>query len=135
MVGIYPLAVKEFVVYTALRLLLFAASLALVLGIWLAVSDQAPILWGVVIAFVLSGVASYFLLNGPRESLAAARRRARAQGVGGVRGAQGARGRRLTPGRLARPPKSQGLGPLRRRSMRYCGWPRILAISGTRLAG
>jgi hypothetical protein len=69
-VGIYPLAVKEFVVYTALRLLLFAASLAVVLGIWLAVSDQAPILWGVVIAFVVSGVASYFLLNGPRESFA-----------------------------------------------------------------
>ena len=68
--AVYPEAVKEFVIYTALRLLIFAASLALVLGIWLAISDEVPILWGVVIAFAISGVASYFLLNGPRESFA-----------------------------------------------------------------
>ena len=30
-----------------------------------------PLLWAVVIAFVLSGVASYFLLNRPRAAFAA----------------------------------------------------------------
>ena len=55
MVGIYPEPVKEFVVYTVLRLLLFAASFAIVAGIWLAVSDNVPLLWVFVIAFVVSG--------------------------------------------------------------------------------
>ncbi len=70
MVGIYPEPVKEFAVYTALRVLVFAAAFAVVLGIWLAVADSVPILWVIVIAFVVSGVVSYFLLNRPRESLA-----------------------------------------------------------------
>jgi hypothetical protein len=69
-VDIYPEPMKEFVVYTALRLLLFAASFAVVVGIWLAVSDSVPILWVLVIAFVMSGVASYFVLNPQRESFA-----------------------------------------------------------------
>jgi len=69
-VGVYPEPVKEFAVYTALRLLLFAASFAIVAGIWLAVSDNVPLMWVFVIAFVMSGVASYFVLNRPRESLA-----------------------------------------------------------------
>ena len=34
------------------------------------VADQVPMLWAVVIAFVLSGVASYFLLNRQREAFA-----------------------------------------------------------------
>jgi uncharacterized membrane protein len=62
--------VKEFVIYTALRILLFIASLALVVGIWMLVADQVPILWAVVIAFAVSGLASYFLLNGPRAAFA-----------------------------------------------------------------
>ena len=70
MVGVYPEPVKEFAVYTLLRLLLFAASFAIVAGIWLAVSDTVPLMWVFVIAFVMSGVASYFVLNRPRESLA-----------------------------------------------------------------
>ncbi len=61
---------KEFVIYTALRILLFIASLALVVGIWMLVADQVPILWAVVIAFAVSGLASYFLLNGPRAAFA-----------------------------------------------------------------
>jgi hypothetical protein len=69
-VGVYPEPVKEFAVYTALRLLLFAAAFAIVAGIWLAVSDHVPLLWAFVIALVLSGVASYYVLNRPRESLA-----------------------------------------------------------------
>ena len=70
MVGNYPEPVKEFVVYTVLRLVLFAASFAIVAGSWLAVSDNVPLLWVFVIAFVISGVASYFLLNRQRESFA-----------------------------------------------------------------
>lgn len=61
---------KEFVVYTALRILLFLASLAIVIGVWMLIADQVPILWAVVIAFAVSGVASYFLLNGPRVAFA-----------------------------------------------------------------
>jgi ABC-type multidrug transport system fused ATPase/permease subunit len=70
MVDIYPDRVKEFVVYTLLRLLLFVASVAVVAGIWLAVADSVPVMWVLVIALVVSGVASYFLLNRQRESFA-----------------------------------------------------------------
>lgn len=66
----YPGGVKEFVVYTALRLVLFAASLAVVMGVWLSVAGQANLLWSFVLAFVISGIGSYFLLNGPREAFA-----------------------------------------------------------------
>jgi uncharacterized protein DUF4229 len=69
-VGIYPHLVKEFAVYTLLRLVLLAASFAIVAGIWLAVADEVPLLWVLVIAFVMSGVASYFILNRPRERFA-----------------------------------------------------------------
>ena len=70
MVGIYPHLVKEFAVYTLLRLVLLAGSFAMVAGIWLAVADEVPLLWVLVIAFVVSGVASYFILNRPREKFA-----------------------------------------------------------------
>jgi hypothetical protein len=62
--------VKEFVVYTALRLALFVGSFAIVFGVWFAMTDEVPIVWCLVIAFVLSGIGSYFLLNAPREALA-----------------------------------------------------------------
>jgi membrane protein implicated in regulation of membrane protease activity len=55
--------VKEFVIYTALRILLFVASLAIVAGIWLLLTDEVPLLWVLIVGFALSGVASYFLLN------------------------------------------------------------------------
>lgn len=70
MVGNYPDLVKEFAVYTVLRLLLFAASFAIVAGIWLAAADEVPLMWVFVIAFVISGVASYFVLDRPRERFA-----------------------------------------------------------------
>jgi ABC-type bacteriocin/lantibiotic exporter with double-glycine peptidase domain len=62
--------VKEFVVYTALRIGLFLTSLLVVIGVWLLIADEVPVLWAVVIAFVMSGVASYFLLNRQREAFA-----------------------------------------------------------------
>ena len=61
---------KEFLVYTGLRLLLFVASLAIVLSVWLLVAGEANWLGAVVIAFLLSGLGSYFLLNAPREAFA-----------------------------------------------------------------
>ena len=61
---------KEFVVYTGLRLLLFAATFGVVVGVWLLVADHANILVAVVIAFVVSGLGSYYLLQRPREAFA-----------------------------------------------------------------
>jgi len=62
--------VKEFVVYTALRILLLFASLAIVIGVWMLIANSVPITWAVVIAFVISGLASYFLLNRQRAAFA-----------------------------------------------------------------
>ena len=61
---------KEFVVYTGLRLLLFAATFGIVVGVWLLVSGGANVFAAVLIAFVASGVGSYFLLDRQREALA-----------------------------------------------------------------
>jgi hypothetical protein len=64
--------VKEFLVYTGLRVLLFIAMVGLVVGVWSLLDGDGRInmLWPVVIAFALSGVASYFLLNRQRDAFA-----------------------------------------------------------------
>ena len=62
---------KEFWVYTGLRILLFIGSLAIVLAAWFLIDGRAPIFWAVIIAFLLSGVGSYFLLDRPRAAFAA----------------------------------------------------------------
>jgi hypothetical protein len=64
--------VKEFLVYTGLRMLLFVAMFGVVTGIWSLVSpdDTINALAVVVIALVLSGIASYFLLARQREAFA-----------------------------------------------------------------
>jgi hypothetical protein len=62
--------VKEFLVYTGLRILLFLASLGVVLGLWVLIAGEANLLAGFVIALLISGIGSYVLLNGPREALA-----------------------------------------------------------------
>ena len=61
---------REFAVYTGLRLLMFAATFGVVVGVWLLVSEEANILVAVVVAFIVSGIGSYFLLNRQREALA-----------------------------------------------------------------
>ena len=61
---------KEFWIYTGLRIGLFAASVALVGGIWLAVSDSANLMWILIVSLVVSGLASYFLLGRQRSALA-----------------------------------------------------------------
>jgi len=62
--------VKEFWIYTVLRLVLFAATAAVVFGVWLAVAGSANVMWVLVIALVVSGVASYTLLGRQRAALA-----------------------------------------------------------------
>lgn len=67
----YPGRVKEFWVYTALRLALFVGSLAIVVGVWLLITGEVPVSWPpFVIALVISGVASYFLLARQRQDFA-----------------------------------------------------------------
>jgi len=62
--------VKEFWIYTLLRIVQFLGSLGIVVGIWRLADEEVPIFWAVVIAFVMSGLGSYFLLNRQREALA-----------------------------------------------------------------
>ena len=61
---------KEFWVYTGLRILLFLGSLAIVAGIWAVAADEVSMVWAVVIAFLVSGLGSYFLLAPQREAFA-----------------------------------------------------------------
>ena len=61
---------KEFAVYTLMRLALFAATFAITYGIWAALSDEPNALVILVVAFLVSGLASYTLLNAQREALA-----------------------------------------------------------------
>ena len=61
---------KEFWIYTGLRVLLFVATLAVVFGVWLLLSDEVPVVWAVVVAFAISGLASYFLLERSRQAFA-----------------------------------------------------------------
>lgn len=63
---------KEFVIYTGLRILLFVATVITVTLVWSLIigSREAPSLGVFVVSFVLSGVLSYFLLNGPRDAFA-----------------------------------------------------------------
>ncbi|MDQ6524677.1 DUF4229 domain-containing protein [Nocardioides sp. LHD-245] len=62
---------KEFWVYTALRAGLFVGAFCLVAGVWLLVADSVNVLWIIVIAFLVSGVASYVLLERQRSAFAA----------------------------------------------------------------
>lgn len=63
---------KEFVVYTGLRLLVFLGSLLVVGGAWAVFTGdtQIPAMWTLLIAFLLSGLVSVFLLNRQREAFA-----------------------------------------------------------------
>jgi len=63
--------VKEFWVYTLMRLGMFVGSFVLVVAVWYVISGDVPVIWAIVIAFVASGVGSYFLLERQRQRLAA----------------------------------------------------------------
>jgi hypothetical protein len=66
----YPEGVKEFVVYTLMRIVLFLASVVVVFAAWFAIAGKAPITGVVIVGFVVSGIASYFLLNRQRAAFA-----------------------------------------------------------------
>ena len=61
---------KDFLVYTLLRLGLFLLTWGAVTGAWLLVTDKAALGLTFLIALVLSGIGSYWVLAGPREKLA-----------------------------------------------------------------
>ena len=62
---------KEFVVYTVLRIVLFLASFGVVVGIMaLAFDGRYNLFWAVILAFLISGVASFFILDRQREAFA-----------------------------------------------------------------
>ena len=61
---------KEFVIYTVLRVLLLAASLGVVVGVWLLFDETVDLMIAILIALVVSGIGSYFLLNRYRERFA-----------------------------------------------------------------
>lgn len=62
---------KEFVVYTALRIVLFLASFGVVVGVMaLVLGGRYNLFWAVVLAFLVSGVGSYFILDRQREAFA-----------------------------------------------------------------
>ena len=62
---------KEFVVYTVLRIVLFMASFGIVVGVMaLAFDGRYNLFWAIILAFLISGVASWFILNRQREAFA-----------------------------------------------------------------
>jgi hypothetical protein len=65
--------VKGFLVYTVARFGVFLATYALVVGVYLLVTDSSslPILWPLLVAAVLSTLVSVYLLRGQRDRLAA----------------------------------------------------------------
>jgi hypothetical protein len=63
--------VKEFVVYTVLRIVLFLASFGIIVGIMaLAFDGRYHLFWAVVLSFLVSGIGSYFILERQREAFA-----------------------------------------------------------------
>jgi hypothetical protein len=64
--------VKEFVVYTAARFGIFAAVYGVVVAAYLVIhGGPLPVLWPLLLAAVVSTVASAFLLRGLRDRFAA----------------------------------------------------------------
>lgn len=62
---------KEFVVYTVLRIVLFLASFGIVVGIMAFAFDGSyNLFWAVVLAFLISGIGSFFILDRQREAFA-----------------------------------------------------------------
>jgi hypothetical protein len=61
---------KEFWVYNLLRIGILLVCLVTVIGVWALIAGSVPILWALVVAMLLSGVASYFLLKPQRAALA-----------------------------------------------------------------
>ena len=71
--GVYAGDVKEFAVYTLSRIGLFVAAYAIVVGVYLLVTggNSVPLLWPVIVAALISSVASVTMLRRQRERFAA----------------------------------------------------------------
>ncbi len=92
-------------IYTVLRVLLLAASLGVVVGVWLLFDETVNVMIAFLIALVVSGIGSYFLLNRYRETLRPGRRAEGAAGGGGLRAEEGKGRCRLTrAGKTTRTP-------------------------------
>lgn len=61
---------KEFWIYTGLRLLSLVATFGIVAGIWSLVAGEVDIFFAVILAFVISGVLSFFVLDPQRRAFA-----------------------------------------------------------------
>ena len=61
---------KEFVVYTVLRLGMFLGAFGIVAGTWSLLADEFNIGIALAVAFVVSGICSYFLLDRQRQAFA-----------------------------------------------------------------
>ncbi len=64
---------KLFAIYTLSRIGLFVAAYALIAGIYMLVAGttSVPVFWPFVAAILVSATASWFLLRGQRDRLAA----------------------------------------------------------------
>ncbi len=60
---------KEFAIYTLMRFALFGLALVVVAGVWSLFGDVLWI-WAVVLAFLVSGAASFVVLDPQRERFA-----------------------------------------------------------------
>lgn len=61
---------KEFWIYTGLRLLSLVATFGIVAGVWSLVAGEVDIFLAVIVAFVISGVLSFFVLDPQRRAFA-----------------------------------------------------------------
>ena len=68
---VYAGPVKEFAVYTLARLGIFAATYAILAGLWLLVTGSLPVFLPLLLAAVVSAIASIYVLRGQREQFAA----------------------------------------------------------------
>lgn len=61
---------KDFWIYTGLRLLLFIGSVAIVAAVWAVFDKQISAIGVIIVAAILSSIASWKLLQVPRERFA-----------------------------------------------------------------
>lgn len=62
---------KEFWTYTGLRLLTLLATFGVVAGIWQLATGSVNYFFAIIVAFVISGILAYFVLDPWRRQLAA----------------------------------------------------------------
>ncbi|MDT0200654.1 DUF4229 domain-containing protein [Nocardioides sp. AE5] len=63
---------KDFAIYTLLRIGLFLGAFGITMGIWSLFTDNADLLWlgSLIVAFLVSGIVSYVVLDPYRRRFA-----------------------------------------------------------------